>query len=141
MYKRKEFSIGKRMTLLWESRRLSHPLCVSPVDIDSINKLGDDSSKVQDIVSYISYLEEKKSASIGFQQNFLFLFPNSYGSSDGQDDNSFPREITVDEVCKAARELISTVQSDSISTFLGGYLYLDLCERLVANGKLVEIWY
>lgn len=109
MYNLKKYSIGKQLTLLWESRRLNHPLCVLPVDKDSIKILSDHSGQVPNSGSWIHYFGENNSASIGFQQNFSFLFPNFDNNSEAH-GKSVPREITVCEICNAANKLILMVR-------------------------------
>lgn len=109
MFKLKNVSIEKWLTLLWESRRLSHPLCVSPVNEAFILNSLDEFSELSNIDFWIRYLQGNQS-SIGFQQNFSFLFASSHGNS-CYHGSSFRTDITVDEVQKAALELISNVRS------------------------------
>ncbi|RXH92374.1 hypothetical protein DVH24_033270 [Malus domestica] len=48
-------------------------------------------------------------------------------------------KITVDEVKQAAFELISQAPVSTWSAYVAGYLYYDLSERLVSNGRLIEV--
>ncbi|KAK7328241.1 hypothetical protein VNO77_22343 [Canavalia gladiata] len=136
MFKRKNVPIEKWLTLMWENRRLSHTLCISPVNEAFMNSL-DEFSELSNIDFWIRYLQGNKSSLIGFQQNFSFLFASSHGNSCSH-RSYFQTDITVDEIQKAALDLISNVPVPSHSTFLAGYLFYDLCPRLVANGKLIE---
>ncbi|KAJ1434987.1 SEPARIN core domain [Sesbania bispinosa] len=137
MFKLKNVSVDKWLTLLWESRRLSHALCVSPVNEGFILNLLDGFSELSNIDFWIRYLQGNQSSLIGFQQNFSFLFASSHRNSCSH-GSAFQSDITVDEVQNAALELISNVPVSSHSTFLAGYLYYDLCQRLIANGRLIE---
>ncbi|KAI5448524.1 hypothetical protein KIW84_015801 [Lathyrus oleraceus] len=137
MFKLKSVSVEKWLTLLWESRRLSHALCVSPVNEAFILNSLDEFSDLSNINFWMHNLKGNQTSLIGFQQNFSFLFASSHRSSCDH-DSSFQVEITVDEVQKAALKLISNDPVPSHCTFLAGYLYSDLCERLIANGKLIE---
>lgn len=110
MFKSKNVSTEKWLTLLWESRRLSHALCVSPVDEEFILNSSDQCSELSNIDFWIRYLQGNQSSLLGFQQNFSFLFASSHMNS-GSNGSSFQTNITVDEVQKAALELISDVRS------------------------------
>ncbi|XP_058760955.1 separase-like [Vicia villosa] len=137
MFKLKSVPVEKWLTLLWESRRLSHALCVSPVNEAFILNSLDEFSDLSNINFWLHNLKGNQSSLIGFQQNFSFLFASSHRSSCDH-SSSFQVEITIDEVQKAALKLISNDPVPSHCTFLAGYLYSDLCERLIANGKLIE---
>ncbi|XP_019425826.1 PREDICTED: separase isoform X1 [Lupinus angustifolius] len=137
IFKLKKVPVEKWLTLLWESRRLSHALCVSPVNEAFIMNSSHQSSELSNIDFWIRHLQGNQSSSVSFQQNFSFLFASSQMSSCSQ-GSSFRTDITVDEVQKAALELISNAPVSSHSAFLAGYLYYDLCQRLVANGQLIE---
>ncbi|RDX78338.1 Separase, partial [Mucuna pruriens] len=137
MFKWKNVPIEKWLTLMWESRRLSHALCVSPVNEEFITNSLDEFSEIPNIDFWIRYLQGNQSSLIGFQQNFSFLFAGSHRNSSSH-GSSFQTDITIDEVQKAALDLISNVPVPSHSTFLAGCLFYDLCPRLVANGQLIE---
>ncbi|XP_058750289.1 separase-like isoform X2 [Vicia villosa] len=137
IFKLKSISTEKWLTLLWESRRFSHALCVSPVDEAFILNSLDEFSGLSNVNFWMHNLKGNQSSLIGFQQNFSFLLASSHRSSCDH-GSSFQVEITVDEVQKAALKLISNEPAPSHCTFLAGYLYSDLCQRLVANGKLIE---
>ncbi|KHN33472.1 Separin [Glycine soja] len=137
MFKRKNVPIEKWLPLMWESRSLSHALCVSPVNEEFIMNSLDEFSELSNIDFWIRYLQGNQSSLIGFQQNFSFLFASSHRNSCSH-GSSFQTDITIDEVQKAALDLISNVPVPSHSTFLAGCLFYDLCPRLVANGQLIE---
>ncbi|KAL1336318.1 hypothetical protein HN51_030706 [Arachis hypogaea] len=136
MFKWKNVSIEKWLTFLWESRRLSHALCVSPICEAFQNSL-EHFNELSNIESWTRYLQGNHSSLIGFQQIFSFLLSSAHKNSCCNGD-SFQNDITADDVQKAALELISNVSVPNHSTFLAGYLYYDLCPRLVANGRLIE---
>ncbi|TKY71312.1 Separase protein [Spatholobus suberectus] len=137
MFKWKNVPVEKWLTLMWESRRLSHALCVSPVNEEFIKNSLDEFSELSNIDFWIRYLQGNQSSLIGFQQNFSFLFASFHRNSCSH-GSSFQTDITIDEVQKAALDLISNVPVPSHSTFLAGCLFYDLCPRLVANGQLIE---
>jgi len=123
MFKLKSVSMEKWLALLWESRRLSHALCVSPVNEAFILNSLDDFSNLSNINFWIHNLKGNQSSLIGFQQNFSFLFASSHRSSCDH-GSSFQVEITVDEVQKAALKLISNVQS-FLDIIYGTLFYLN----------------
>ncbi|XP_020220359.1 separase isoform X1 [Cajanus cajan] len=137
MFKWKNVPTEKWLTLMWESKRLSHALCVSPINEEFVMNSLDEFSELSNIDFWIRYLEGNQSSSVGFQQNFSFLFAGSHANSCSH-GNSFQTDITIDEVQKAALNLISNVPVPSCSMFLAGCLFYDLCPRLVANGQLIE---
>ncbi|WJX81047.1 separase [Trifolium repens] len=137
LFKLKSISMEKWLILLWGTRRLSHALCISPVNEAFILNSLDEFSDLSNINFWIHNLMGNKASLIGFQHNFSFLFSSSHRSFCNH-GSSFQVDITVDEVEKAALKLISNVPIPSHSIFLAGYLYGDLCQRLVANGQLIE---
>ncbi|KAK7302457.1 hypothetical protein RJT34_13347 [Clitoria ternatea] len=137
MFRCKNLPIEKWLTLMWETRRLSHALCVSPLNQELVVDLLDEFSELSKIDSWIHYLQGNQSSSTGFQQHFSFLLASSHKNSCSH-GSSFQIDIAVDEVKKAALKLISNAPVPSHSTFLAGYLFYDLCPRLVANGQLIE---
>ncbi|KAJ4717002.1 putative Separase [Melia azedarach] len=138
LFKWKNVPLEKCLFILWESRRLSHALCVSPVNdaflINLAEQCGEPSKSVD---FWISCLKESQPLLIGFQQSFLFLFANSSHGCYNR-TSSVQSGITINDVKEAASELISSVPLPLRSVFLVGYLYYDLCERLIANGRLFE---
>ncbi|KAK7246827.1 hypothetical protein RIF29_41697 [Crotalaria pallida] len=137
IFKSRNVPIEKWLTLLWESRRLSHALCVSPVNEAFILNSSLQFSELSSIDFWIHHLQGNRSSLVGFQQNFSFLFASSHMNSCSQ-GSSFQTDITVDDVQKAALEMISNVPVSSHCAFLAGCLYYDLCPRLIANGQLIE---
>lgn len=109
MFKRKNVPIEKWLPLMWESRSLSHALCVSPVNEEFIMNSMDEFSELSNIDFWIRYLQGNQSSLIGFQQNFSFLFASSHKNSCSH-GSSFQTDITIDEVQKAALDLISNVR-------------------------------
>ncbi|KAL5787518.1 hypothetical protein ACOSP7_004467 [Xanthoceras sorbifolium] len=134
----KNVSLEKCLAILWESRRLSHALCVSPVCEAFMLNLAEHCGELSMSVNFwIRCLKEFQPLLVGFQQTFLFLFADlPHGCYTGE--SSFRSSITIDDVKEAASELISSVPLPPRSVFLVGYLYYDLCERLISNGRLFE---
>lgn len=108
MFKWKNVALEKWLTLMWESRRLSHALCVSPVNDEFIMNSLHEFSELSNIDFWISYLQGNQSSLIGFQQSFSFLFASSQKNSCSH-GSSFQTDISIDEVKKVALDLISTV--------------------------------
>ncbi|KAF3975524.1 hypothetical protein CMV_001236 [Castanea mollissima] len=122
---------------LWESRRTSHALCISPVNETLIINLSEQYGDLCKSVDFwIRCLKRSHPLLVGFQQSFSFSFASSQASCNLE--STFRSDITVDEVKEAAFQLISSVPVSSQSVFLAGYLYYDLCERLVSHGRLIE---
>ncbi|KAI9176721.1 hypothetical protein LWI28_006369 [Acer negundo] len=138
LLKWKNVSLEKCLAILWESRRLSHALCVSPVSEAFIMNLAEHCGELSTSVNFwIRCLKEFQPLLVGFQQTFLFLFADlPHGCYTGE--SSFQSSITIDDVKEAASELISSVPLPPRSVFLVGYLYYDLCERLISNGCFFE---
>ncbi|MED6119530.1 hypothetical protein PIB30_012720 [Stylosanthes scabra] len=137
MFNWKNVSIEKWLTFLWESRRLSHALCVSPI-CEAFQSSLDHFNELSDIESWTRYLQANQSSLVGFQQIFSFLLSSPHKNSCCKGD-SFQNDIAANDIKKAALELISNVSVPNHSTFLAGYLYYDLCLKLIANGRLMEL--
>jgi separase len=110
LFKLKSISMEKWLILLWGTRRLSHALCISPVNEAFILNSLDEFSDLSNINFWIHNLMGNKASLIGFQHNFSFLFSSSHRSFCNH-GSSFQVDITVDEVEKAALKLISNVLS------------------------------
>ncbi|XP_059463278.1 separase isoform X5 [Corylus avellana] len=136
LFRWKSVSMENCLAVLWESRRTTHALCISPVNEAFIN-LSDHCGELSKSVDFwIRCLKGSQPLIVGFQQSFSFLFSNPHSSCNHE--SSFRSDITVEEVKEAAFELISSVPVPSRSVFLAGYLYYDLCDRLISNGRLIE---
>lgn len=118
IFKWKNVQLGKCISILWESRRLSHALCVSPVNCAFIANLSADSGEqFKSIDSWMHCLKDSPASLIGFQQNFSYLFSN-YPCGSYNQETSFRSDITVDAVKKAAFELISSVRCSQEPTMV-----------------------
>ncbi|KAK9290720.1 hypothetical protein L1049_008894 [Liquidambar formosana] len=138
LFKWKNVSLEKSLAMLWEYRRLGHALCASPVSEAFIRNLSEHFGELSKSVDFwTSCLSGSQPLLVGFQQNFSFLFsictPGSY-----HHQSSSLSHIAVNEVKEAAVDLISSVSVSSHSVFVAGFLYYDLCERLISNGRLIE---
>ncbi|XP_070034034.1 separase isoform X2 [Nicotiana tomentosiformis] len=134
---RKNIPLEKSVSLLWRYRRLSHALCTSPVNEMFIKTLSNHCGELSKSLEYwMKCMEASQPQLIGFQQSFLTLALSSKVSRSHQ---SFLHcDITDDKVKLTAAELIHTVPLSSGAAFLSAYLYYDLSERLILNGRLVE---
>lgn len=110
-YKRKKLPVGKFLSILWESRRLSHSLCIAPICDELLNDLSNDEyfgEQVKSIDFWTRFLNVSLPSLGGFQQNYSYLFTN-IPSGSGDHGNYFPSHITLDHVKSAAFELASKV--------------------------------
>ncbi|CAN1228737.1 ESP1 [Linum grandiflorum] len=127
--------IGKCLCFLWGSRRLSHALCISPIDEALLTDISCSSGKKIDTMEFwLHSLETSMPLLAGFQ---LKLSHSSSPSSSNHDSCS-QLDVAVDVAKRAASELISDGTLNSRSDFSAAMLYYDLGERLVASGQLVE---
>ncbi|XP_011008695.1 PREDICTED: separase [Populus euphratica] len=137
LFEWKNVQLEMCLSILWESRRLTHALCVSPVnDALIMTSPGFSGEQFRSIDSWIHCLKGSPPLLVGFQQNFSYLFTNFHCDPDNH--KPYKSDITVDDVKEAAFKLISSVPATSYSFFIAGHLYYDLCERLIANGRLFE---
>ncbi|XP_065870788.1 separase isoform X2 [Euphorbia lathyris] len=138
IYKRKSLPVEKFLSILWESRRLSHALCIAPVYDELLNNFANEfGEQVKSTDFWMQCLNVSLPSLVGFQQNFSYLF-TSIPSGSCNHGNSFPLDITVDDVKRIASELISKAPLTSDSVFFAGCLYYDLSEKLIATGYLFE---
>ncbi|KAK4739682.1 hypothetical protein R3W88_003379 [Solanum pinnatisectum] len=134
----KNIPLEKSVSLLWRYRRLSHALCTSPVNEMFIKTLSNHCGELSKSVEYwMKCMKESQPQLVGFQQSFfLTLALSSKVSHSNQ--SLFHCDITEDKVKLTASELIQAVPLSSGSAFLSAYLYYDLSERLILNGRLTE---
>ncbi|GAV67376.1 Peptidase_C50 domain-containing protein [Cephalotus follicularis] len=138
LFKWKKIPLEKCLAKLWECRRLSHALCVSPINEAFIMRLSEHCGEISTFIDFwIHCFEGSRPLVVGFEQNFSFLFTNTPHNAYNH-EISFRPDITADDVKMAAAELLASVPVSARSLFLAGYLYYDLCERLISNGRLVE---
>ncbi|CAK7357007.1 unnamed protein product [Dovyalis caffra] len=140
LFKWKDIQLHTCLSILWESKRLTHALCVSPVNEAFIMNLPSFSGEqFRSFDSWIHCLKGSPPSLVGFQHNFSYLCTNFPCGSENH-KTSFQSDVTVDVVKEAAFEVISSVPVTSNSFFIAGCLYYDLCERLIANGRLFELY-
>ncbi|KAJ4836891.1 hypothetical protein Tsubulata_046816 [Turnera subulata] len=138
VFKWKNLQLEKCLFMLWENRRLSHALCVSPVNDALISSLlRNFGEHFKSLDSWINCLKGSRPSLVGFHQTFSYLFTNNCRSSCNH-ETSFPSETPVDNIKEAAFNLLSCVPVTSSSVCIAGYLYYDMCERLIAGGYLFE---
>ncbi|CAK9151202.1 unnamed protein product, partial [Ilex paraguariensis] len=97
LFKWKGVPLEKCLAMLWEYRRLGHALCASSVNESFITTLSRHCGELsQSIDFWISCMKGSEAQGVGFQQNFSLMFQS---------------DIKVEEVKKAASELLSSVRS------------------------------
>ncbi|KAF9685049.1 hypothetical protein SADUNF_Sadunf03G0013900 [Salix dunnii] len=137
LFEWKNVQLETWLSILWESRRLTHALCVSPInDALILTSPVFSREQVKSIDSWIHCLKGSPPLLVGFQHSFSYLFTNLPCGLDNH--KPYKSDITVDDVKEAAFKLISGVPGTSYSFFIAGHLYYDLCERLIANGCFFE---
>ncbi|PPD67278.1 hypothetical protein GOBAR_DD35847 [Gossypium barbadense] len=138
IYKLNNVELGICVANLWECRRLSHALCVSPVNESFITNLSEHcggSSKSVDF--WMHSLSGSQPGLLGFQQNLTCFFNNfNHGLKNPESD--IQSAVSANNVNLVASELIASDPVRSHSLFLAGYLYYDLCERQICRGRLFE---
>ncbi|KAK8668366.1 hypothetical protein V6N13_105823 [Hibiscus sabdariffa] len=138
IYKLNNVELGKCAANLWEFRRLSHALCVSPVNESFITNLSEQSGESSKAVDFwIQCLRGSQPGLIGFQQNVTCFF-NNFTHGLKNDESNIQSAVSANNVNLVVSELIASDPVRSRSLFLAGYLYYDLCERYISNGQLFE---
>ncbi|XP_010448796.1 PREDICTED: separase isoform X2 [Camelina sativa] len=138
LFKWKNVKLEVCLAMLWECRRLSHALCLSPISDTFIRTLSENCGDKSTCINFwIDCLKDSKAKLIGFQQNFHDLH-NNFLRASNKDEGPFQSDITTDDIKDAASELISSASLSGTSSFVAAYLYYDLCERLISFGKLSE---
>ncbi|XP_044490537.1 separase-like isoform X4 [Mangifera indica] len=128
----KNVPLEKCVYILWESRRLSHALCISPVNEAFLINLAEQCGEISKSIDFwIRCLKESQPLLVGFQQSLTLLFADIRESLDQP-------YITIADVKDAVSDLTSRLPLPPRSLFLVGYLYYDLSERLAAKGQLFE---
>ncbi|XVE94021.1 hypothetical protein REPUB_Repub01dG0244400 [Reevesia pubescens] len=138
IYKLNNVQLGKCLTNLWECRRLSHALCVSPINESFIMNLSEhcgESSKSIDF--WIHCLSGSQPGLLGFQQNLTCFF-NTFTHGFENHERDFQSAVSANNVKQIVSELIASDPVRSHSLFLAGYLYYDLCERHISSGQLFK---
>lgn len=114
LFKLKNVPLENCLAMLWECRRTTHALCVSPVNEAFIELSEHCGGHSKSFDFWVHCLRGSRPLILGFQQSFSFLFSNSQGSCNHE--SSFISDITVDEVKEAAFELISTVRISEVAS-------------------------
>ncbi|XP_040365998.1 separase-like isoform X2 [Rosa chinensis] len=120
IYTQRGVSLNNLLAKLWESRRISHALCPSPVQeaFMSLSVVFGEKLKLTEF--WIECFSKSQPLVVGFHNNF----------------SSSQSNITVHNVEEVTSALISSVSESG--SYLAGYMYYDLCEKLVSNGRSVE---
>ncbi|CAI9287139.1 unnamed protein product [Lactuca saligna] len=129
--------LNEWLTMLWQSRSLSHALCASPVNDAFIMTLSNHCNLSKSMEFWISCMKGSKSLEVGFQQS-LSLIPTLSSPDSCKHNHAIQPHITTDEVKQAASDLINNVPLSTNSLFLAAHLYYDLGERMIAQGLMIE---
>lgn len=114
LFQWKNIPLEKFLVVLWECRRISHALCISPVNEAFITSLCEHCGEHFKFIDFwISCLKGSQPLAVGLQHNFSFLFA-SIAQSSYNCESSFRPNITVDEVKEVAVGLISSVKFSSM---------------------------
>lgn len=109
LFKWKNVQLEKLLAILWESRRMSHAMCIAPTNEVVIAQLSEHLGELPKSFDFwTNSLKTLPGMLVGFQQNFSFLCPN-YDQSSCKHEKSVRLYVTVDEVKEAASKLISHV--------------------------------
>ncbi|KAL3814465.1 hypothetical protein ACJIZ3_015733 [Penstemon smallii] len=114
LFNQKNIPLAKTVSELWKSKRLSHALCVSPVNHMFIKTFSRHQSQLCNSAEFWRMCtEELNPLVVGFHHI----------------DN---------EIKQAASDLISHVPLSSCPIFLSSHLYYDLSKRLISSGQMIE---
>lgn len=128
LFKCKNVPLEKYMSILWESRRLSHALCISPVNDAFLVNLAEQCGELSKSIEFwMGCLQGFQPLLVGFQQSLLFLFANSsHGCYISK--SSVQPCITIHDVKEAASELISSVRIFNLAQiFSESFLFFWFC--------------
>lgn len=97
--------------MLWECRRLTHALCVSPINEALILNLSEHCGEhLKSVDFWIDLLKGSRPLLVGLKQN-LPLLPLNFSQNLSNHEYPLRSEITVGDVKEAASELISNVRT------------------------------
>ena len=109
LFEWKNVQLEMWLSILWESRRLTHALCVSPInDALIMTSPGFSGEQFRSIDSWIHCLRGSPPLLVGFQHSFSYLFTNLPCGPNNH--KPYMSDITVDDVKEAAFKLISDVR-------------------------------
>ncbi|KAI3778004.1 hypothetical protein L2E82_06951 [Cichorium intybus] len=131
-FTQKNIPLQELLSMLWQSRSLSHALCASPVSDAFIITFTNHCNVSKSVAFWISCMERSKSLEVGFRQS-LSVF-STLSSPDSNKHN----HITIREVKKAASDLMNNVPLSNNSLFLAAQLYYDLGETMIAKGSMIQ---
>lgn len=110
LFEWKNIPMEKWLPRLWDSRRLSHALCVSPInDLCTTNLSLYYSEQFKSMEFWLSCLRGSSPSLVGFQQIFSYLLTSSHDGP-ANSRTSCQSDVTINNVKEAAIELISTVR-------------------------------
>ncbi|OQU85801.1 hypothetical protein SORBI_3004G312400 [Sorghum bicolor] len=135
MWKQEKLPLEKLLSLLVTNGRLSHACCYLPLD-ERFLSIATEHLDVHShhINFWINGFEGDDPSVSMFLQRMLpsdLLIPQSC-------KHPFGKQLSFDDVSKAASSLVSEVTSNDQSIFLASCLYYDLSERLYSRGELFQ---
>ncbi|WOL20055.1 hypothetical protein Cni_G28857 [Canna indica] len=131
--------LDKCISMLWMNRRLSHSLCISPIDESFLLNISEQYSvNVNSLDYWVCCLKDHQSSQCMLLLKLLPSDSVCTESSGCSLKRPFDAEISIEEVKNVASSLISEVPLRSQSAFLAAYLYQDLSEKLFSNGRYFE---
>ncbi|GJY75849.1 hypothetical protein Tco_0480965 [Tanacetum coccineum] len=122
------------LLLLWNSRRLSHSLCGSPVSSEFITTLSKDHESSDSVEFWKQCMENLEPHAVGFDQK-LSILPTISSPDSFQHDHAI--YINIDKVKQAATNLIDR-DPPSIHSWFAAGLYYDLSETMIDKGSMIE---
>ncbi|KAK1435343.1 hypothetical protein QVD17_01104 [Tagetes erecta] len=140
---KKHVSVKECLVMLWQSKSLSHGLCMSDVDDSFILTFSKHCNLFQSLEFWKSCMENIKSLEVGFQQCFSVISTLSSPSTCSRDHAAECTHVTIDDIKKCASDLSNTndVPLASRSLFLSANLYYGLSERMILKGSMIEAFF
>ncbi|KAJ4768331.1 hypothetical protein LUZ62_078706 [Rhynchospora pubera] len=136
MFKRESLPVEKLFAMLFSDRRLGHTKCGVQIDVEFISDALQNFDASAHLTEFwASCLESHNTSLTMFSQILLLNYPevNEKGFK-----KSLQCNLGIKEIKQMASSLISDPNPSSRSAFIASYLYYDLSQRLLLEGKLFE---
>lgn len=143
IFQLKNVPLENSLAALWECRRVSHALCVAPVNEAFLTSLADHYDGLGSSVDlWISCLKGSKALQVGFAHSFSVIFSNSPQGSLSH-ENSFQSHFTLEEVKNAAFQLISSVRSSYVATkfLLYHKNFICILTNILSSGSHFQLFF
>ncbi|XP_078168632.1 separase isoform X1 [Carex rostrata] len=138
-FKHESIPVEKLFALLFSDRRLGHTNCGVQMDLELISDALQNCDASAHLTKFWASCLEGHNPSLSmFAQSMLLnclVFPevNEKGF-----EKSLQCKLGIKEIKQIASSLISDPKPSSRSAFIAGYLYYDLSQRFLSEGKLFE---